>query len=141
MLADADPASPPPERPRGRRRALLIGLASVGVAAAVVAAVLVTSRPAARPAGAAQPLAGVGDQAILVFQTMKTPSLGSRATTYYAQLIVWSGNAVLDVSFNYLPGTANAPLAEALPPRSAQVRALIAVAKNVLANLPRSART
>lgn len=79
---------------------------------------------------------GIGNQALAFFQTFRATSVAAAGPIYDATLVIWSGNADLTIQFSYGPGQqSEVPVP---PPRGAQLSALITVARDVLANLPRS---
>jgi hypothetical protein len=82
---------------------------------------------------ATQVVTGTGNQALAIFQTSILVANGF--TTYRSILVIWSGNANLEIQFNYAQGV---PGSTPPPPRAAQVSALVTVARDALAALPRS---
>jgi hypothetical protein len=82
---------------------------------------------------ATQVVTGIGNQALAIFQTSILVANGF--TTYNSILVIWSGNANLLIQFNYPQGL---PGSTPPPPRAAQVSALVTVARDALAALPRS---
>lgn len=83
-----------------------------------------------------QVVTGVGNQALAIFQTFTDTSNSTISPSYLAWLVVWSGNADLEFQFSYTPVP---DTALSVPPRrAAQLSALVTVARNVLASLPRS---
>jgi hypothetical protein len=80
-----------------------------------------------------QVVTGIGTQALAIFQTEILVANGF--TTYNSILVIWSGNANLLIQFGYAQGL---PGSTPPPPRAAQSSALVTVARDVLAALPRS---
>lgn len=78
------------------------------------------------------PLAGVGTQATVIAQTQTSPLQG---TSQLTELLAWSGNAELDITASYGVPALGSP---APPPRAAQLSTVTAIARDVLAALPRT---
>jgi hypothetical protein len=78
----------------------------------------------------AQPVTGIGNQAIAIFQTRSTAGL---APSQVIELLAWSGNAQLEIMLNY-----GGPLSAQPPSRTAQRAAAAAIARDILAALPKA---
>jgi hypothetical protein len=77
-----------------------------------------------------QPVTGVGDQAIAIFQTTSFVGMSASADFHSVELLTWSGNAELAIEFIYDIG-GQAPLQA----RAAQLASAVAVTRDVLAAL------
>ena len=82
-----------------------------------------------------QSVGGVGAEATVIFRTKTVPSLGWFATTRETELLTWSGDAEIEVTVGYDATTSEETPAPPPPPGSAQIAALSAAARNVLATL------
>jgi hypothetical protein len=85
-----------------------------------------------------QSASGTGAEATVIFKTETVPSLGWFATTHEAELLTWSGDAEIEVMVGYDATTADETPAPPPPSRSAQIAALLAAARDVLAGLTTS---
>ncbi|HEX6526284.1 MAG TPA: hypothetical protein VF070_40665 [Streptosporangiaceae bacterium] len=84
------------------------------------------------------PVPGVGAEATAIFETVTTPALGDSGTSHVALLLAWSGNAEIQVRFTYDDRPLNGAPPPSPPSRAAQLAAAVAVARDMLAALPRA---
>jgi len=74
-----------------------------------------------------QAVTGLGEQATVIFQ--KQLDGGEIGSPYYAALVLWSGNAEMELTIAY---------SQTVPARSAQLAAVTAIARSALSAMPRT---